>query len=128
MVWRFLPPQVESLWTLFTAPVVWAIHFLICYVGAAVFCAKPGLFDVDFGAVRAGIAFATLLALSAILLAGILAWRQWGFGAGDPPHDDPTRHDRGLFQGFATLLLAGLSFIAVIMTALPALFVTGCLR
>jgi hypothetical protein len=128
MAWRFLPREVESLWTLFTAPVVWAAHFLICYVGAAVFCAKPELLGVGFGAVRAGIAFATVLALSTILLSGWLAWRQWGFGTGDPPHDDPTRLDRKLFQGFATLLLSGLSFIAVVMTALPALFVTGCLR
>ena len=128
MAWRFLPREVESLWTLFTAPMVWAAHFLICYVGAAVFCAKPELLSVGFGMVRAGIAFATLLALSAILLSAWLAWRQWGFGTGDPPHDDPTRLDRKLFQGFATLLLSGLSFIAVIMTALPALFLTGCLR
>ena len=36
--------------------------------------------------------------------------------------------DRILFQGYATLLLSGLSFVAVIFTALPALFVTECLR
>jgi hypothetical protein len=125
---RIIPKEVESLWTLFTGPIVWAVHFLICYVGAAIYCAKPGLFDVDFGAVRAGIAAATSLALGAILLSAWLAWRQWGFGADDPPHDDPTRHDRTLFQGFATLLLSGLSFIAVIYVALPALFLTGCLR
>lgn len=125
---RFLPKEVESLWTLFTAPMVWAAHFLICYVGAAVYCAKPALFGVDFGTMRAGIALFTLAALAAILFSAFLAWRQWGFGAQDPPHDDSTQDDRLLFQGFATLLLSGLSFIAVIMTALPALFVTECLR
>ena len=25
---RLLPREIESLWTLFTAPVVWALHFL----------------------------------------------------------------------------------------------------
>ena len=30
--------------------------------------------------------------------------------------------------GFATLLLSGLSFVAVIYVALPALFLTECLR
>ncbi|MGE0241205.1 MAG: hypothetical protein AB7F09_27215 [Parvibaculaceae bacterium] len=124
---RVLPKEIESLWTLFTAPVVWAIHFLICYAGAAVYCAKLGSTVVPFDALRMGIALATFIALALIALSAWLAWRQWGFGADDPPHDDPSRHDRILFQGFATLLLSGLSFIAVIYVALPVLFVTECL-
>ncbi|QIA22650.1 MULTISPECIES: hypothetical protein [unclassified Mesorhizobium] len=125
---RLIPKEIETLWTLFTAPVVWAAHFLVCYIGAAVYCAKPELIGLSFSAVRAGIAAATLIALSLIALSAWLAWRQWGFGTDDPPHDDPTRRDRTLFQGFATLLLSGLSFIAVIFTAMPALFLTGCIR
>ncbi|CAH2404473.1 hypothetical protein [Mesorhizobium ventifaucium] len=123
-----VPKQIETLWTLFTAPVVWAAHFLVCYIGAAIYCAKPELVGLSFTAVRAGIAAATVIALSLIALSAWLAWRQWGFGTDDPPHDDPTRRDRTLFQGFATLLLSGLSFIAVIFTAMPALFVTECIR
>jgi hypothetical protein len=125
---RLIPKEIETLWTLFTAPVVWTAHFLVCYIGAAVYCAKPELVGLSFSAVRAGIAAATLIALSLIALSGWLAWRQWGFGTDDPPHDDPTRRDRTLFQGFATLLLSGLSFIAVIFTAMPALFLTECIR
>jgi hypothetical protein len=125
---RLVPKQIETLWTLFTAPVVWAAHFLVCYVGAAIYCAKPELVGLSFSAVRAGIAAATVIALFLIALSAWLAWRQWGFGTDDPPHDDPTRRDRTLFQGFATLLLSGLSFIAVIFTAMPALFLTECIR
>ena len=127
-MWRLLPRQVESLWTLFTAPVVWALHFLACYVGAAIFCEKPWLFGNDFANLRLAIAGLTALSLAMIVVSAALAWRQWGFGIGDPPHDDPTRSDRLLFQGYATLLLSGLSFVAVIFTALPALFITACLR
>ncbi|RWQ61795.1 hypothetical protein [Mesorhizobium sp.] len=125
---RLVPKQIETLWTLFTAPVVWAAHFLVCYIGAAIYCAKPELVGLSFSAVRAGIAAATVIALSLIALSAWLAWRQWGFGTDDPPHDDPTRRDRTLFQGFATLLLSGLSFIAVIFTAMAALFLTECIR
>ena len=127
-MWRLLPKEVELLWTLFTGPVVWALHFLACYVGAAIFCEKPGLFGTDFGNLRIAIVVLTVLSLSMIVLSALLAWRQWGFGTGDPPHDEPTRQDRLMFQGYATLLLSGLSFIAVIYTALPVLFVTDCLR
>lgn len=121
---RIIPKEVESLWTLFTAPVVWATHFVVCYVLAAVWCAKRG--DLGSGAVQAGIAAATLAAVAVIVLSAWLAWRQWGFGTDDPPHDDPTRRGRTLFQGFATLLLSGLSLIAVVYVALPLLFIDGC--
>jgi Kef-type K+ transport system membrane component KefB len=121
---RIIPKEVETLWTLFTAPIVWAVHFLICYATVAIACAKLGNTHND--AVRLGLAAVTLLALAAITLAAYLAWRQWGFGTDDPPHDAPTRRDRLLFQGFATLLLSGLSFVGVCFTALPLLFIRGC--
>jgi hypothetical protein len=127
-MWRLLPKEVESLWTLFTAPVVWAGHFLLCYLVAAIFCEKPDFLGLNFANLRVAIGVLTLLSLAMIVVSALLAWRQWGFGAGDPPHDDPTRRDRLHFQGYATLLLSGLSFIAVIFTALPALFIDGCLR
>lgn len=120
--------EIESLWTLFTGPTVWATHFLLCYVGAAIYCAKPDHFGFGFEAVRIAIVAVTLLALLLILLSAWLSWRQWGFGSEEPPHDDPTRRDRRLFQGFATLLLSGLSFVAVLYVALPALFITDCAR
>jgi hypothetical protein len=125
---RLLPREVESLWTLFTAPVLWAIHFLLCYMMAAVFCAKAAHLDIGFDAVRLAILVLTLVVLALIAVSALLAWRQWGFGVADPPHDDPDRRSRTLFQGFATLLLCGLSFVAVIYVALPALFITECVR
>jgi Kef-type K+ transport system membrane component KefB len=127
-MWHLLPRQVETLWTLFTAPVVWALHFLACYIGAAIFCEKPGLLGNDFDNLRIAIGVLTVLSLGMIVLSAALAWRQWNFGSRDPPHDDPTRRDRLLFQGYATLLLSGLSFVAVVFTALPALFITQCIR
>jgi Kef-type K+ transport system membrane component KefB len=125
---RLIPKEIETLWTLFTAPVVWALHFLACYVGAAIYCAKEDAVDFGFGLVRAGIGAVTAAALAMIVLSAFHAWRQWGFGTYDPPHDDPTRHDRRRFQGFATLLLSGLSFVAVIYTAMAALMISGCFR
>jgi hypothetical protein len=121
-----IPREVESLWTLFTAPTVWALHFLVCYATVAIFCAKGLSSEISFGAVRAALAVFTLLALAMIVLSAFLAWRQWGFGSGDPPHDAPTRQDRRYFQGFATLLLSGLSFAAVAYMAIPLIFIAEC--
>jgi len=125
---RILPREIESLWTLFTAPTVWAVHFLVCYVGAAVYCAKREQLTFGFEMVKVGVGAATLVALLVIILAAFLAWRQWGFGTEDPPHDEPTGQGRRLFQGFATLLLSGLSFVSVLYAAMPILFLSECLR
>ena len=127
-MWHLLPKEIESLWTLFSGPVIWALHFLACYLGAAIFCEKPELLGNDFDNLRLAILLVTALALALIVLSALLASRQWGFGTGDPPHDEPTRADRLRFQGYATLLLSGLSFASVIFTALPVLFITECLR
>ena len=125
---RLIPKEIESLWTLFTAPVVWALHFLASYGAFAVYCAKAGSAGLSFASLRIALAGITVAALLMIILAAWLAWRQWGFGIQDPPHDSPTDRSRTLFQGFATLLLSGLSFIAVLYGALPLLFIEGCQR
>lgn len=127
-MWHLLPREVESLWTLFTGPVIWGLHFLLCYVGVAIFCEKPGFLGLEFAHLRVAIAVLTISALLMIVFSALLAWRQWSFGTDDPPHDDPSRRDRLLFQGYATFLLSGLSFVAVIFTALPALFILECVR
>lgn len=123
---HILPREVETLWTLFTAPVVWALHFMVCYVVVAIHCEKAVLWAIEFGTIRVALGGVTLLALAMIVLSAYLAWRQWGFGSGDPPHDQPTPLDRRRFQGFATLLLSGLSFVAVIYVAIPLILIDGC--
>ncbi len=122
----FIPREVETLWTLFTAPTVWALHFVVCYATVAVFCARGIAAEVSFDTVRMALGLVTMLALAMIVLSAWLAWRQWGFGADDPPHDEATRNARTLFQGFATLLLSGLSFVAVLYMAIPMIFIAEC--
>ncbi|AXV16346.1 hypothetical protein CYG48_11915 [Neorhizobium sp. SOG26] len=121
-----IPREIETLWTLFTAPAVWALHFVVCYVLAAIFCAKRLPESFTFDTVRIWLLVITLVALAMIVLSAYLAWRQWGYGKGDPPHDEPTREERRHFQGFATLLLSGLSFVAVIYVAIPLFFIAEC--
>jgi Kef-type K+ transport system membrane component KefB len=123
---QLIPKDVENLWTLFTAPIVWAVHFLICYVTVAIYCSKSASLAISYDGIRLALGGVTIIALAFITLAAGLAWRQWGFGTDDPPHDQPTRHERLLFQGFATLLLSGLSFVAVIYVSIPLIFIEAC--
>lgn len=121
----------DSLWSLILGPIVWALHFLAVYVGAAVLCAKGWNVDVaGFGAVRVAIGAATFIAVTAILWAGSVAWRRWreddvatGFFV---PHDRDTVESRRRFTAFSAVLLAGLSLTAVLYQAMPAIFIATC--
>lgn len=115
--------ETPNLWTLLTPPVVWALHFLFCYVAAAIVCAK---YPAALGTLRLAIGIATLAALAIIAIAGRQAHRHWGFGSDLPPHDAPTEEDQQRFLGLATLLLCALSAVAVLFGALPALFICEC--
>jgi hypothetical protein len=122
------PPQEkhESLWWLTASPALWAAHFLLCYVTASVWCAKVVGLDGSLITARAAIAVYTALALAAIGTIGWVGYRRHSLGAADVPHDDDTPEDRHRFLGFATLLLSGLSAVAVLYAALVAVFVERC--
>ncbi|MFC3127377.1 hypothetical protein ACFOD4_20125 [Pseudoroseomonas globiformis] len=125
-----------DLWTLLMPPTIWAVHFLFCYVAAAVNCARlggirltqpgPSQSFASLWMAQIAIAAATVVALALITLFARQAWRQWGFGVDDPPHDAATPEDRQRFLGYATLLLAALSFVSVLFIALPAFLIRDC--
>ena len=121
-----LQEKNESLWTLALPPVIWAAHFLLCYVTAAIWCAKVAGRYGSLGSVRVAIGVLTVVALGGIGLAGWRGLRRHRFGGGATPHDFDTPEDRHGFLGFASLLLAGLSAVAVLYTALVALFIETC--
>jgi hypothetical protein len=117
----------ESLWAMIVAPTIWAVHFLACYILAAVFCAKAGVLPADLAAVRWWIAGFTVAALAGIGACAIQAFRLGHFMEGKAaPHDADTIQDRRRFLAYATLLLSGLSFVATLFVALPAVFFASC--
>ena len=115
----------SSLWTLIIPPTVWALHFLLCYVYVAIRCAKGGpLTPLDDVCIV--IAATTLVALMIVAVSGWIAWTQMGVEGDPPPHDASTVEDQHRFLATAKLLLAGLSFVAIIYTAIPAFILTDC--
>ena len=121
-----MDPRRDSLWGLIAGPTVWSAYFLLAYVGAAIFCAKGGD-AATFGGLRLAILGLGIVALGAIGFAGVDAWRRWQHGSESaPPHDADTDMSRHQFLALATLLLCGVSFVATIFVALPALFFASC--
>lgn len=116
----------DTLWTLIVAPTVWAMHFLVCYITAALSCAGS---TAPFGRIdgaRVFIGVATLVALGLIGTTGLRAWREWSASGINPPHDRSTDAHRERLLEFATVLLAGLSAVAVLFVALPAFVYVDC--
>lgn len=116
----------DSLVTMIAAPTVWALHFLLSYVWVASACAPNEDIFKSIAPARIGVAVATALGLLFCFLAGFRAWREWREAGGKPPHDQPTEHDRERQMELASVLLSGLSFLAIVFTALPVLLVADC--
>lgn len=120
-------PRRHDLWSLIGGPTIWAVHFLGSYIGAAIFCAKAPAPDVSLAGLRVFIAILTVLALGGVALAGRRAFRRGELAeAGEPPYDENTFEGRQRFLGFATLLLCGLSAVAILYGALPAFLMPDC--
>ena len=123
---KSLHEKHESLWRLVVSPTIWAMHFLLCYVTAAIWCAKfASRFD-SLGPVRALIAGYTVVALGGIALNGVDGLRRHQHGEAMLPHDEDTPEDRHRFLGFATALLAALSAVAVLFAAAVTFFFHDC--
>jgi hypothetical protein len=124
----------DNLFSLIVGPMVWVAHFLILYVTAAIACAH-GFFDdriqgVPIVQVIGG--SATLVALALVLDGFILSWRRWrgrpfdGERAPLPPHDGADVMSRRRFMAYASMLLSGVSLIAIVWESLPLVFFTSC--
>lgn len=120
-----LAEEHESLWRLAASPLIWSLHLLLSYCTAAVFCEKLAG-DASFATVRWAIAVYTAFALVGIGYFGVRGYRNHRYGDASLPHDFDSPEDRHRFLGFATLLLSGLSAVAVLYQALPAVFIGSC--
>ena len=115
-----------TLWTLIVPPTIWAAHFLFCYLWVAVTCAKSSAPGTALNGFPLATLIATIVALLGIVAAGYIA-RVQSETPGDPaPHEQGTAIDRLRFLALSTRLLAGLSFVAVIFTALPVIIFGDC--
>ena len=121
------PESGESLFTLVAPPLVWAAHFLLSYGTAAVYCAKVAGPDGSLGPARAAIAFYTAAAIGAVAFLGVRGYRrQRAHGPTPTAEADASPIGRHRFLGFATLLLAGLSGLAIAYAALAVALVRSC--
>ncbi|MCC9642004.1 transmembrane prediction [Rhodopirellula sp. JC740] len=118
-------PLSQQLWWIVVSPSLWAVHFMACYLTAAIWCEKAGG-QADPFALHFAITVYTVVVLP------VMAWVAWNshreFRRSEPPvpydFDDPT--DRTHFLGFTAFLLTLLSLVATLFTVLVFVFVRSC--
>src|SRR5690606_29337391 len=116
---------MKSPWTLVAGPATWALHFLACYVLAAVWCAKMSRV-ASLGEARVALWALTAAALAVIAAFGRRGWRAHRRGRGALPHDGAGAGGRSRFLGFASLVLCGLRAVAVVYSALAIALIGDC--
>lgn len=116
-----------DLWRVILAPILWALHFLFCYVFAAIYCEKLGR-DAELWPARAVVLIATAAALAGI---GVIAHRLWRVRARsltdndfDFEHNSPEERHR--FLSHVALMLCALSAVAVLYVTIPTIYLTSC--
>ena len=116
-----------DLWRVIAAPIIWALHFLFCYVFAAIYCEKSGR-EAALGDVRIAIAIATAVALAGIGLATRHLWDVRGRSLTDDDfeYEHNTPEERHRFLNHVALMLCALSAIAVLYVAIPVFYLTSC--
>ncbi len=116
-----------DLWRVIAAPIVWAVHFLFCYVFAAIYCEKLGR-DASLDTATWVIVGATVLALALIGLSTHRLWRVRGRSLtdNDLEYEHNTPEERHRFLSHVALMLCVLSAVAVLYVAIPMLYLTSC--
>ena len=120
------PERKESLWPLVAGPAIWAVRFVVVYAFSAVWCARFATDEGSFAVARAVHLVTAAIALAALAVLGWRGHRRHRRDVGAGPHardDDAARHR---FLGYATLLLALLSGLAVVYEVLVVAYVGSC--
>ena len=106
----------NHLLSLVSAPLIWAAHFVVCYLLVSMACA------LDFGGMRSGIAVVTVAALALIALAGWSNWRKWAAARRGERPDAPL----DAFFSLNALMLCAMSALALVWVAFPATMLPLC--
>lgn len=114
-------PTLKRLLTLVSAPTIWIVHFVVCYVIVSLVCASQALEAriIGLNPAELGVALATLVAGGLILIIAVASLRRWR----DPPGPDP---DISRFFAMSSLLLCAISLLSMLWVAFPTSILPTC--
>jgi hypothetical protein len=116
-----------DLWSVIIAPTIWALHFLACYIAAAIYCEKLGR-DASLDTIRTLVIVVTVVALGGIFWSSVRLWRVHDRSLTDDDfeYEHNTPEERHRFLSHVALMLSVLSAVAVIYVTIPMLYLESC--
>lgn len=116
-----------DLWRVIAGPCLWATHFLVIYIAAAVYCEKAGR-DALLDPVRLVVIGATVAGLAAL---GWVTRRLWAVRGrsltdNDFEFEHNTTEERHRFLSHVALMLCALSATGMIFAAIPVVVLGTC--
>ena len=112
---------LKRLLTLVGAPLIWFVHFVVCYVVVALVCALQltEVRVIGFNAAQWGVAATTLIGGALICGIAVTSQRHWR----DPPGADP---EISHFFAVNTLSLCAISLLSMLWVAFPISILPTC--
>ena len=116
-----------DLWSVIISPSIWAVHFLVCYVSAAIYCQKLGR-DAPLGDIRTLVIGVTVVALIGIGWSSVRLWRAHDSSLTDDDfeYEHNTPEERHRFLSHVALMLCVLSAVSVLYVTIPMLYLESC--
>lgn len=121
------PFPFASAYSILAPPILWFAHFFVVYAIAEFGCRanfNNWLFITPATITLLTIVI-TVIALVLVGISGMIAYRRWTTLNGNQNTDD-SLGERERFLVGAALFLNGLFLFSIIVTALPALFLSAC--
>lgn len=112
---------LKRLLTLVGAPLIWIVHFVVCYAIVSLVCAShlSGERVLGLNAAQFGVAISTLIAGALMMMIAVASLRRWR----NPPGPDA---EISTFFALNTLLLCAISVLAMLWVAFPTLMLPTC--
>lgn len=115
--------KVDHPAALAAAPLIWAAHFVICYVLVSLSCMLGwGRMALGLNPAEIGIALVTLAALALLAFIATMSYERYRYFQADSSPGE----DIGCFIALNSVLLCGISTVALIWVAFPALMLPVC--
>ena len=96
----------QRLWIVPGPLVVWAAHFMVSYITAALWCGRLAGRGGSLGSVQLMIGLYTVAALASLFVIGRIAFQAHAQRTSLPPYDADSPQDRHRFVALAALMTA----------------------
>jgi hypothetical protein len=114
-------------YSVLAGPIIWFVHFIIVYVAGEFGCRInfTNQLIVSLTTIQLIVGIVTIVSVIGVGIGGMMAYRQWQ-SAENQQNDVPSPEMLVHFLAMMAMLLSALFLFAIVMTAVPTIFLSTC--